>query len=318
MDCFEKIKSAFCKAESIVLIPHTNADGDATGSCFALAMFLEKYGKTVDVVFEEFPRLTKIIPYEYKVFDGRIKKYDLAVAVDCADLGRMGERAELFCGSTLCIDHHKTNGSIADINYVEPDSAATGELIFELISHLAPNAFDTRIAEALYMAISADTGCFKYSNVTARTHRIAEKLYEIGGRFAEINRLLYDTVPIKKLKFQSGVIDSTEFFCDDRIALYYLSYSAYKEKQLTLGDVEFVSSMLKTIEGVSVGVFIHEREEGVCKVSLRSDETLDAAAVASALGGGGHSRAAGFTAQESGRELIEKLINLIEDNLVID
>ena len=66
MDCFEKIKSAFDKAENIVLIPHTNADGDATGSCFALAMFLEKFGKKVDVVFEEFPRLTKIIPYDYK------------------------------------------------------------------------------------------------------------------------------------------------------------------------------------------------------------------------------------------------------------
>ncbi len=318
MDCFEKIKSAFDKAENIVLIPHTNADGDATGSCFALAMFLEKFGKKVDVVFEEFPRLTKIIPYDYKVFDGSMKNYDLAVAVDCADLGRMGSRAELFCGSTVCIDHHKTNGSIADINYVEPESAATGELIFELISAVAPNMLDTRIAEALYMAISADTGCFKYSNVTVRTHRIAEKLYEIGGRFAEINRLLYDTVPIKKLKFQASVVNDIEFYCKNRIAVYYLSYKDYTEKQLTLGDVEFVSSMIKTIEGVNIGVFIHEREEGMCKISLRSDESLDAAAVAAVFGGGGHSRAAGFTADGAGKGLIEKVVNLIEDNLVIN
>lgn len=318
MDCFEKIKSAFDKAENIVLIPHTNADGDATGSCFALAMFLEKFGKKVDVVFEEFPRLTKIIPYDYKVFDGSMKNYDLAVAVDCADLGRMGSRAELFCGSTVCIDHHKTNGSIADINYVEPESAATGELIFELISAVAPNMLDTRIAEALYMAISADTGCFKYSNVTVRTHRIAEKLYEIGGRFAEINRLLYDTVPIKKLKFQASVVNDIEFYCKNRIAVYYLSYKDYTEKQLTLGDVEFVSSMIKTIEGVNIGVFIHEREEGMCKISLRSDESLDAAAVAAVFGGGGHSRAAGFTADGAGKGLIEKVVNSIEDNLVIN
>ena len=318
MDCFEKIKSAFDKAENIVLIPHTNADGDATGSCFALAMFLEKFGKKVDVVFEEFPRLTKIIPYDYKVFDGSMKNYDLAVAVDCADLGRMGSRAELFCGSTVCIDHHKTNGSIADINYVEPESAATGELIFELISAVAPNMLDTRIAEALYMAISADTGCFKYSNVTVRTHRIAEKLYEIGGRFAEINRLLYDTVPIKKLKFQASVVNDIEFYCKNRIAVYYLSYKDYTEKQLTLGDVEFVSSMIKTIEGVNIGVFIHEREEGMCKISLRSDESLDAAAVAAVFGGGGHSRAAGFTADGAGKGLIEKVVNSIEDNMVIN
>lgn len=318
MDCFEKIKSAFDKAENIVLIPHTNADGDATGSCFALAMFLEKFGKKVDVVFEEFPRLTKIISYDYKVFDGSMKNYDLAVAVDCADLGRMGSRAELFCGSTVCIDHHKTNGSIADINYVEPESAATGELIFELISAVAPNMLDTRIAEALYMAISADTGCFKYSNVTVRTHRIAEKLYEIGGRFAEINRLLYDTVPIKKLKFQASVVNDIEFYCKNRIAVYYLSYKDYTEKQLTLGDVEFVSSMIKTIEGVNIGVFIHEREEGMCKISLRSDESLDAAEVAAVFGGGGHSRAAGFTADGAGKGLIEKVVNSIEDNLVIN
>lgn len=318
MDCFEKIKSVFDNAESIVLIPHTNADGDATGSCFALAMFLKKLGKNVDTVFEEFPRLTSIVPYEYKIYDGLPKKYDLSVAVDCADTGRMGKRAELFCGSTVCIDHHKTNGNIADINYVEPGSAATGELIFELISAIAPDVLDTRIAEALYMAISADTGCFKYSNVTAHTHMIAEKLYQIGGRFAEINRLLYDTVPIKKLRFQASVAENVEFFCKNRVAVYYLSYKDYTEKQLTLGDVEFVSSMLKTIEGVSVGAFIHEREEGICKVSLRSDESADAAAIAAEFGGGGHSRAAGFNAEGGGKELIKRIVNSIANNLVMD
>lgn len=318
MDIFESIKATIDASQSIVLIPHINADGDATGSCFALAMFLKRLGKSVDVVFEEFPRLSSIVYHDFIVYDGEKRDYDLSVAVDCGDMGRMGSRAELFCGKTICIDHHKTNGNIGDINYVEPQSSSTGELIFELISHISPELLDRATAEAIYMAISADTGCFKYSNVSERTHKIAARLYEIGGDFSEINRKLFDTVPIRKMRFQADAVNAIEFYCENRVAMYYLSYEEYKERELTLGDVEFISSMLKTVEGVSVGVFIHEREPGEYKVSLRSDDALDSSVVASSFGGGGHSRAAGFSAEGNALELVESIIASIKSNLVID
>lgn len=317
MDLLNDIKKAFEKAENIVLIPHMNADGDATGSCFALSEFLKKFKKKVSVIFEEYPWLTSVVQCEYDIYNGDNGDYDLAVAVDCADIGRMGQRAALFKGNTICIDHHKTNGSIADINYVEADSAATGELVFEIINYIAPGFMDKKIAECLYMAISADTGCFKYSNVTSRTHKIVSALYKTGGEFAVINRKLFDTVPLKKMKFQSKIADGIEFYADGKIGLYYLSHEMFAAMELTLGDVEFVSGLIKTIEGVGVGVFIHERLPEEYKVSLRSDESADVSEIASVFGGGGHARAAGFMISGCADNVKDNIVNTIRDNMVI-
>ena len=158
------------------------------------------------------------------------------------------------------------------------------------------------------MAISADSGCFKYENTSARTHRIAAELIEIGGDFARINREIFDTVSLKKLKIQGEAVEELRMFSGGRFAMYYLSLERYNELELSLGDVDFVSNVLKNIEGVSVGAFIREKEPGLCKVSLRTDETVDASVIAKKFGGGGHNRAAGF-AVSGDRCAVEKAVS---------
>lgn len=311
MENFDKIKALINDSERIALLPHINADGDATGSCFALASALRKMGKYVDVIFEEFPHLTKILDGEYVVFDGEEKKYDAVFAIDCGDMGRLGRRNVLFKGRTACIDHHKTDGTFGDINHTEPDSSATGEIIYCLIKYIDPKLFDSQIAEYLHMAISADSGCFKYSNTSERTHLIAAELIKIGGNFARINQELFDTVSLKKLKIQSEAVNEMRVFGNGRVALYMLSYERFSELGLSLEDVDYISNLLKNIEGVSAGVFIREREDGVYKVSLRTDESIDASVVAKSFGGGGHDRAAGFSLSGDADEVIKRVSDAV-------
>ncbi len=308
---FDEIKSVIDSSDSIVLLPHLNADGDATGSCFALAHALRKIGKSVDVVFEEYPRMREVVDGEYKLICDA-KTYDAAFAIDSGDMSRLGNRGHLFLGRTVCIDHHHTNGTIAEVNCIETESSATGELIYLLIESIDPSLFDTYIAECLYMAISADTGCFKYSNTTPRTHRIAASLLEIGGDFTRINKAVFETVSLGKIKAQADAVLSLELLHNDRIAFYALSYDKFHEKGYTSGDIDYISSMLKNISGVDAGVFLHERDRGMWKVSLRTNEGFDAASLSKMYGGGGHACAAGFSLQGDFGFVKETVISALE------
>ncbi len=313
---FDEIRKLIDNAVTVALLPHVNADGDATGSCFALASALRKMGKTVDVIFEEYPRMSEVVCGEYKLAgDGDTEDYDLVFAIDCGDLERLGRRAELFKGKTACIDHHNTDGKFGGVNFTDPTASATGEIIFGFIKYLDESLFDVYIAECLHMAIAADSGCFKYSNTTAKTHLIAASLHEIGGDFAEINREIFDTVSLKKLKIQSEAARDLEMYRDGRVALYYLSLDRFCELELSLGDVDFISNLLKNIEGVSVGAFIREKEPGLCKVSLRTDEMADASVIAKGFGGGGHNRAAGFTLCGEQEEVKKAVVEAILSEL---
>ena len=316
MDIFESIKSTIDTSQSIVLIPHTNADGDATGSCFALAMFLQKLGKSVDVVFEEFPRLSSVVYHDFIVYEGKKRDYDLSVAVDCADKGRMGNRAELFCGKTICIDHHKTNGNIADINYVESQSSSTGELVFELISHINPSLLDKATAEPIYMAISADTGCFKYSNVTAETFEIASALMRVVPRgFSELNKVLFDTSSMRKLRMEAYSVEHTELLYDGRAAFTAVTLEVKKSLEADHDDCDNIINIVRTIEGVEIALVAKEKEPGYFKVSVRSEDGFDAAAFCSRFGGGGHRKAAGCSLRGSVGEVRDALVKALGEAL---
>ena len=311
MESFDKIKALIEASDTIALLPHVNVDGDAFGSCNAFANFLRKMGKSVDVVLEEETHLLKILDADCLVFDGFEKNYDAVFAIDCAGLDRLGKRAVLYKGKTACIDHHKTDGSFGDINHTESDSAATGEIIYCLMKYIDDSLIDTSIAEFIHMAIVSDSGCFKYSNTSERTHRIAGELLRFDGRFSVINRELFDTVSLKKLKIQSEAVNEMKITDDGKIAFYCLSYDRFCELGLSLGDVDFISNILKNIEGVSVGAFLREKEYGLYKVSLRTDESVDASVVAKAFDGGGHDRAAGFSVSGDLSEITERILDKI-------
>lgn len=304
------------EAERIALLPHIHADGDAIGSCYALSEILKYLGRTVSVILEEEP-LSRFdyLKGDYQVYQGENQNYDLVIAVDCSDLDRLGNRKALYQGKTVCIDHHITNRPIGMLSYVDPNAAATAELIYQFAQ--TAGVMNQTIASCIYTALSTDSGSFRYSNTTPRTMRIAADLMEQGLDAAMINRKLYEQVTMGSLRFQAECIDQIQLFSQGRIAVTHLSMRRSEQLGFTSEDTEGGGSLMMSIRGVCAGAFFHEREPGIYKVSLRSDETVDVASVAAFFGGGGHLRASGYTTnltlEKAICNLVEKILEQLGD-----
>ncbi len=302
------------EAERIALLPHLRADGDALGSCYALAELIKILNKTPYVILEEEP-LSRFdyLEGEYQVFNGKFEEYDLVIAVDCSDLTRLGSREILYCGKTACIDHHITNDPIGQLSYVDVKAAATAELVYQLAAEA--NVMNRKMGTCIYTALSTDSGSFRYSNTTPRTMRIGAALMEMGVDTALVNRKLYEQVTMGSLRFQAECVDKMQLFSGNRIGITYLTMERSEELELTSDDTEGGGSIMLSISGVNVGAFFHEREAGSFKVSLRSDEAVDVSEIAKSFGGGGHLRASGYTTSKPLKEAIAQLVEKIKGQL---
>lgn len=218
--------------EKIFLVAHVSPDGDTLGSCLALYLALVSLGKSAQVLSED------PVPQAYRFLPGAadIKRPEemneenvpAVIAVDCADRLRMGTAESLFARAktTLNIDHHGTNTAFAEVNDVRR-AGATGELIYEIIRLLnVPVTED--MAVCLYTALATDTGNFSYSNTTPNTFRIMSELLETGFPLPEINRMLFRSTPLRKLKLQARALDKLELYCGGRVAISALSLSDFR------------------------------------------------------------------------------------------
>lgn len=292
--------------QHILLLPHIHADGDALGSCFALAALLQDMEKQATVVLEEepLPVYDKIVG-EYTL-QSVSTPYDFVILVDCNDVSRLGKRADLVVGDMACIDHHRTTDSLPPLYYVDDTAAATGELVYSFASLLGQ--IDTQTALCLYFALVSDTGCFRYSNTTPRTLRIAAELMEKGIDTVSVSRDLFETFSLKKMQYRSSCISSMQLLENNRIGICTLPYETMQKQELTMDDTEGIANLILTIDSVVMGVYFHEREPGKWKVSLRSDESTDVARIAATFGGGGHLRAAGYSFEGTEETAIKQLL----------
>lgn len=298
--------------DNYVVITHSNPDGDTLGSAYGLKLGLKKLGKKVQVVCcDEIPH-----KYDYFIDDSECDFIpETVVAVDVADIKLLGDLFERFEGRIdLNIDHHVSNTHYAKRLYLDASAAACAECIYEILDELGVE-FDRNIANALYTGISTDTGCFKYGNVTAHTHRIAAKLYEIGVDAADINRRMFDTKSKSRVEMEKRVLDGAEFHFDDRCMLLSITLKTQRETGCSRADMEGVPSMSRSVEGVLCGITLKENRENEFKVSLRTYEPLDASAICAKLGGGGHKAAAGCTVLGSLDEAKVKILAAVKEAL---
>jgi phosphoesterase RecJ-like protein len=170
-----------------------------------------------------------------------------------------------------------------------------------------------QIADCLYTGVSTDTGCFRYTNTTADTLRIAADLLELGADNVFINKVMFETKTKKKIALEREIYDTIEYCCDDKCAI--ISVTSEMKKKLGVGDdeLEGLASIPRQIEGVLVGITMRERDEGGFKVSVRSDSHVNAAEFCARFGGGGHAAAAGCTVKGSLEEAKARLIAEIGD-----
>jgi phosphoesterase RecJ-like protein len=215
---------------------------------------------------------------------------DILVSVDVASPGMLQKNAADLLGRiSVRIDHHGSATSFTDRELVDPSAAACGEIVYDVL--MAMGAEMTKeIAWRLYIAISTDTGCFRYANTTASTYRVAAACAETGADLYPITQALFDTTSISELKLQNWMVDHATFLCGGKAAVCAIPKEL--EETVSKEDLEGISGFLRSIEGVKISATIRETETG-SKMSVRAVPGFDAAAVCRKFGGGGHKGAAG-------------------------
>ncbi len=263
------------------------------GAGYALYYGLKQLGKSVEVICPE------VIPSKYAYFlcetDHVRRENSVVIAVDIADKCLLGSlQSEFGEFVDLNIDHHISNVRYAKALYLDADASATCEIIYELLCALKVKLNDT-IAKALYTGISTDTGCFKYSCVTAKTHKIAAQLYNYDIEADCINKIMFDTKSKKLLTLERMVLDTAEYHFDDKCMMITITAAMQEKTGCSGTELEGLASISRCVEGVIAGVTIKQIGSNTYKASLRTYEPLDASEICKSLGGGGHKNAAGVT-----------------------
>ncbi len=313
----KNIANALLKAEKIAIFVHISADGDALGSAFALKYSLNKLNKVADVylneqVSERLEFMLGFAPVEYKT-ELPDCEYDCLIALDCGDTGRLGTFKEYYenHNNTLNVDHHFTNKGYGKLNFVKGDASATGELVFELLQELGTD-IDNSSASLLYCAISSDTGCFAYSNVSPDTHIVASELLKYDFDSAEINRLMFATNTLAELKLQAYLVENMLVCHNGKVAVAIIDENCLKDFGATYEHTEGLVDVLRSVKGVEIACLIKEKD-GKTKGSIRTNSYADATVIASCFGGGGHIRAAGFSCDNSLEDVKNKVIEITKD-----
>ena len=294
--------------DNFTILTHAHPDGDTLGSGFGLCLALRALGKKANVVNnEELPPKFRYLEIESQEFEEQT-----VVAVDIADANLMGNdtKAEYETKVDLSIDHHGSNRLFAALNYVDSSAAAAAQIIFEVIGLLGVE-ITPQIANCLYTGISTDTGCFRYANVTPATLRTAARLMELGADAAKINVMMFETKTRTYAALEKLALDGMQFFYDGKCALITITRDMFAESGSDENECDGIAAISRQIEGVLVGVTVRERRDGSFKASVRTHNPVDASAICSRFGGGGHSNAAGCQLPGTKDEAVKQLIDVI-------
>lgn len=294
--------------DNFVLLTHASPDGDTLGSAHGLVAALKELGKKAKILCpEEIPQKFNFLKHD----TDEDFEPETVVAVDIADIKLLGSLESVYGQNVdLCIDHHGSNTHYAKSLYFEPDSAAACECVFKVVKELGVE-ITPYIASCLYLGMSTDTGCFKFSNTTPRTLRFAAELMEKGADYAEINRVMFETKSKERIAMERLVLQNMEFYFDGKCAVLTVTEDMINSTGCDRADLDGITAISRQVEGVFIGATIKEQPDGSFKVSLRTHEPYDAALICSFFGGGGHKRAAGCRfdcdAAEVKRLLLEKI-----------
>ena len=292
--------SAFCQAlkkhDRFILSSHVSPEGDAIGSIYAMESLLRRLGKKTVVVSEDaFPkRLYCLNPKRWKHIDEvKPQKFDALVTADCPTLARIGRVQELINPETVIfnIDHHVSNEYFGKYNYVAPQAAASGEVVYEIFKHFKMK-INQEDATNLYVALSTDTGSFKYNNTTVKSHQIAAELIKTGIDIEKINEDTYATYSLNKINLYSRLLSRVRTTANGRLAWAVMKKEDLQHSGATYEDAEGFIDFLKYIREVKVAFFVIEMPHAV-RLSFRSKDPYDVNGVATYFSGGGHKKASG-------------------------
>ena len=299
-----KLKSA----QKIIVTAHINPDGDAIGSSLALVQILKLMHKDVRIFIDDvLPPNFMILPFVDNIErpnDNDKLTADLLVILD-TQTDRIGRVFNMVEAPILNIDHHVTNtGANVDYLYLDPNAAATCEIIFNLSKYLDVE-LTMNIARCLYTGLATDTGFFNYANTKSSTMRAAAALIDAGVKPNEIA----EQMERKSLADFKGLVETLktmQLFYDGKVVGIFANEEIAKSVDSTEGFID----LIRVIDGVDVAFLLTCKSENLCRVSMRS-KTVDVSKIARSLGGGGHLRAAGCSIKTSFEEAKRIIVDAI-------
>jgi phosphoesterase RecJ-like protein len=318
---FAAIGDVLRASQTVAVLTHVRPDGDAIGSQLAMVLALQKLGKTVVAYNEDG------LPDTFAFLTGseivtkppaQPSDFDVLLALDTAAKNRLGTAIQgVGAYKTLVnIDHHASNPGYGDLNYIDVQAPATGQIIYELL-HDQKLPFFSAIADALFVAISTDTGSFRYQNTTAQTFEIAGKLVEAGVDLATISNRVYESYPKRRILLLGRLLNDATFHANDRIATFSLTEETKQRLAIDPADIDGLIDVIRSIDTVVVAIFFEELPDQRVRISVRSkDPKIDANRICSTWGGGGHQLAAGARIGGTLEEVRTKVINHVSDEVL--
>ena len=274
------------------ILSHRRPDGDTIGSTAALCRGLRQLGKTAHVLYN-----VEVSPRFQWLHEGltreTVEEGDIIVSVDVASPGMLPKAFQHLLGKIqLRIDHHASATSFTDMELVDSGSASCAEVVWDVLSMMGVKA-DQAIGEAVYVGVSTDTGCFRYSNTNAHTFAVAAECARSGARIYELNQELFETNTLGRLRMQAWIVDHMQMIRGGEMAICAIPKSVEEEIGVTEDDMDNISSFPRTVAGVCMAATLRETGDGDTKISVRAVPGYDATLVTVKFGGGGHKGAAG-------------------------
>jgi phosphoesterase RecJ-like protein len=323
------IKALLSRPQKIVIVPHKNPDGDAIGSSLGLWHYLKAKGHKARVVVpNDYPKFLKWMPGTKEVINferdnsaavEHLNSCTICFTLDFNHLGRAGQMTSLLEGLEIplvMIDHHQSPDDYAQITYSDAKMSSTSEMVFNFISSLGDeNKISSEIADCLYAGIVTDTGSFKYSSTTSKTHRVVANLIDKGAKSSEIQNQIFDTNTPERLQLLGCALKNMVILKDYNTAYTFLSQEELDANNYKKGDTEGFVNYGLTLENIRFAViFIENKEEGIIKISFRSEGNFSVNEFArNHFNGGGHTNAAGGRSEKNMKDTLKKFEALLEN-----
>lgn len=319
-----QIAKFILESKKIGITYHVSPDGDAVGSVLALFNALKSLNKdcyiiSKDTLSENLKFLKGSDEITGEITEA-VDETDVVVVLDCGNLERVSANLKEFTGTIINIDHHLSNDKYGDINYIDSNAAATAEIVFELlnlmgISFEKEDSVIKDIGTCMYTSIVTDTGAYRHSNVTERTHKISATLKKIGVDNTFIYQSLFDNKDFSRIKLIGKALSSMQLILNGKVALLEIDKNFTADLGIDIGDTSDIISYGLQIKGVEVTLLLKEVEDGV-KASLRAKSYVDVRKIAEVFGGGGHIRASGIKIKNMSMEEAKyEILNEIQKEL---
>lgn len=313
----------FKKWERMIVLPHIHPDGDTIGSCIALNLFFKSLGLVSYVVNNEtLPVSLRFLNTEDFITSEAFENLGwengsyAVMVVDSSDLGRIGDRISIYEGASmrLNIDHHVTNELFADATWIDHEASSTGELVYDLVKANG-GVIGQEMAEPLYVAITTDTGSFKYDNTSPKTHRVVAGLLETGFDVQKSIVEVYQNKDFDQVKLMQIALNHLELHNGGKIGLTYILLEDVAKAEIINYDTDGICESVRDISGLEVAVFLREVKPEVFKVSTRSKHDFDVAQFSLKFGGGGHRKAAGFSLEMSLEKACDEILSTLKSQV---